>query len=148
MSSFRTAAGGGITREEVILNIVVDIGKRLPRLFDLENISMEYPVRYEESMNTVLVQEAGRYQKLLIEVTKSLGELQKALKGLVVLSSELEAMAENIFTQKVPKMWEAKAYPSLKPLDSWVRFATLHNVLLSLLGGGVLRATQFYSSLG
>ena len=117
---YRTSAGEGVTREQVIEATATDIESRLPRLFNLEGISMEYPVRYDESMNTVLVQEAGRYQKLLVEVKRSLAELQKAMKGLVVLSAELESMAESIFTQKVPVLWEAKAYPSLKPLTPWV----------------------------
>lgn len=49
----------------------------------------------------------------------SLGMLQRALKGLVVLSSDLEAMADNMFMQKTPDNWVAVAYPSLKPLTPW-----------------------------
>ena len=51
---------------------------------------------------------------------KSLSEVQKALKGLVVLSSELESMATNMFNQKIPTAWESKAYPCMKPLNAWV----------------------------
>jgi dynein heavy chain, axonemal len=41
------------------------------------------------------------------------------VQGLVVLSSELESMGNNIFDQAVPVIWEKKAYPSLKPLGAW-----------------------------
>jgi len=51
----------------------------------------------------------------------SLKELQRALKGLVVLSAELEAMGNACFDQRVPAGWTAKAYPSLKPLGSWFK---------------------------
>jgi dynein heavy chain, axonemal len=51
----------------------------------------------------------------------SLRELQKALKGLVVLSAELEKMGNDMFDQKVPAGWSAKAYPSLKPLGPWTK---------------------------
>ena len=36
------------------------------------------------------------------------------------MSGELEAMAESLYTNQVPKMWEKKAYPSLKPLAGWI----------------------------
>lgn len=51
----------------------------------------------------------------------SLKDLQRALKGLVVLSAELEAMGSAVFDQRVPAMWTASAYPSLKPLSPWFK---------------------------
>ena len=51
----------------------------------------------------------------------SLRELQRALKGLVVLSAELEAMGNACFDQKVPATWMSSAYPSLKPLNPWFK---------------------------
>lgn len=77
-----------------------------------------YPVLYEESLNTVLVQEVIRYNKLLDIIQSSLQELLKALKGLVVMSAKLEDMAFSMFNQKVPAIWSSKAYPSLKPLGN------------------------------
>jgi hypothetical protein len=70
--------------------------------FDIEGIRMQYPVRYDESMNTVLLQECIRYNKLIAEMQRSLPELQKALKGLVVMSAELEAMGDAIAVNQVP----------------------------------------------
>ena len=40
----------------------------------------QYPTTYEESMNTVLVQEAIRYNKLLNVIKKSLNHYKKQLK--------------------------------------------------------------------
>lgn len=50
-----------------------------------------------------------RYNKLLAVISRSLVDLVKALKGLVVMSSELELMANSLFINAVPDMWKAKA---------------------------------------
>ncbi|XP_050309012.1 histone H2A, sperm-like [Anthonomus grandis grandis] len=71
---------------------------------------------YEESLNIVLIQEAIRYNRLLVVIKVSLNDLLKALKGLVVMSEALENLSLSLFTNKVPEMWASKAYPSLKPL--------------------------------
>uniref|UniRef100_A0A8C3ERS2 Dynein axonemal heavy chain 1 n=1 Tax=Corvus moneduloides TaxID=1196302 RepID=A0A8C3ERS2_CORMO len=97
-----------------------DILAKLPDPMNLQEVIQKYPLLYEESMNTVLVQEVIRYNKLLEEVAQSLKDLLKALKGLVVMSSRLELMATSLYNTTVPEIWNAKAYPSLKPLASWV----------------------------
>lgn len=50
----------------------------------------------------------------------TLKETVRALKGLVVMSPDLEGVSSAVFDNRVPALWEAKAYPSLKPLSSWV----------------------------
>ena len=50
----------------------------------------------------------------------TLTETVRALKGLVVMSPDLEGVSSAVFDNRVPALWEAKAYPSLKPLSSWV----------------------------
>ena len=36
------------------------------------------------------------------------------------MSLELEALGNSLFDNLVPTLWAKKAYPSLKPLASWV----------------------------
>lgn len=50
----------------------------------------------------------------------SLGQLLKAIKGFVVMSDSLELIYTAFLNNTVPKEWENAAYPSLKPLASWV----------------------------
>jgi len=50
-----------------------------------------------------------RYNKLLSVISQSLSDQVKALKGLVVMSSELELMSNSLFINAVPEIWKAKA---------------------------------------
>lgn len=72
------------------------------------------------SMSTVLLQEMSRFNKLLIQMKITLQNLQKAIKGLVLMSPELDSMYTSLLNNKVPALWEKVAYPSLKPLASWI----------------------------
>jgi dynein heavy chain, axonemal len=117
----RVASGGAVSREDLIIEMARSTKESLPNPYDVEAVGMLYPTDYHESMNTVLVQEAQRYNRLLRVMHSSLREVQKALKGLVVLSADLEKMGNDMFDQKVPAGWTAKAYPSLKPLGPWTK---------------------------
>ncbi|XP_071611851.1 dynein axonemal heavy chain 1 [Heliangelus exortis] len=116
----KTLMVGGHSREELVEETSKDILAKLPGSMNLQEVIQKYPLLYEESMNTVLVQEVIRYNKLLEVIVRSLNDLLKALKGLVVMSSQLEMMASSLYNNSVPEIWNAKAYPSLKPLASWV----------------------------
>jgi dynein heavy chain len=71
-------------------------------------------------MNTVLVQECIRFNKLTDVIRSSLTNLQKALQGAVVMSREAEQLAASMFDGSVPEMWAAVSYPSLKPLGGYI----------------------------
>ncbi|XP_069062696.1 dynein axonemal heavy chain 1 [Pleurodeles waltl] len=116
----KTSSTGGRGREEMVEEISVNILTKTPKPIDVQDVMIKYPVMYEESMNTVLIQEVIRYNRLLKEITQTLNDLLKALKGLVVMSSQLELMSSSLYNNAVPELWKGKAYPSLKPLASWV----------------------------
>jgi len=116
----RSSAGAhGKSREDTIAEIAADILKRTPSPLDMDDVMSRYPTTYQESLNTVLVQEVIRYNKLLIVIKKSLQDILKALKGQVVMSAALDAMGNSLYDNQVPSMWEGKAYPSLKVLSAW-----------------------------
>nr|XP_033782541.1 dynein heavy chain 1, axonemal isoform X1 [Geotrypetes seraphini]XP_033782544.1 dynein heavy chain 1, axonemal isoform X1 [Geotrypetes seraphini]XP_033782545.1 dynein heavy chain 1, axonemal isoform X1 [Geotrypetes seraphini]XP_033782546.1 dynein heavy chain 1, axonemal isoform X1 [Geotrypetes seraphini]XP_033782547.1 dynein heavy chain 1, axonemal isoform X1 [Geotrypetes seraphini] len=116
----KSSSSGGKGREEIVEEVAGLILKELPEPINVKEVMSKYPVLYEESMNTVLVQEVIRYNRLLEVIAQTVQDLMKAIKGLVVMSSELELMSNSLYNNAVPELWKSKAYPSLKPLASWV----------------------------
>jgi dynein heavy chain len=53
----RVSGGGGVSRDDVLMDLATDILKRIPDGIDFEEVTKKFPVMYEESMNTVLQQE-------------------------------------------------------------------------------------------
>jgi dynein heavy chain len=113
--------GGGKSSEDTLIEVCSDILAQLPPPFDTAVVQRKYPTKYEESMNTVLVQEMGRFNRLVIKVTDSLINVQKAVKGLVVMSPELDTIAKSMLNGQQPPPWKKVSYPSLKPLGSYVK---------------------------
>ena len=62
-------------------------------------------------------EDASIVNKLLRKITASLSELQRAIKGTVVMSKELDSMFQALLLQRVPDMW-AKVSSSPNPRPS------------------------------
>eukprot|EP00112_Aurelia_sp_Birch-Aquarium-sp1_P012490 Seg2627.4 transcript_id=Seg2627.4/GoldUCD/mRNA.D3Y31 product="Dynein heavy chain 6 axonemal" protein_id=Seg2627.4/GoldUCD/D3Y31 len=91
-----SSGGTGKTSDEIVYELADSILGKLPDLLDMETASKEL-------------------------FKTSLRQLQKAIKGLVVMSLQLDNVYMSFLNNEVPKLWENAAYPSLKPLASWVK---------------------------
>ncbi|XP_067124238.1 dynein axonemal heavy chain 1-like [Centruroides vittatus] len=107
-------------KEKIVENSAKEILNSLPNLFYEKEVLAMYPFSYEESLNSVLIQEVIRYNQLLSVIHKSLTELTNALQGTILMNETIEDVANSIYHNCVPKSWSSKAYPSLKNLSSWV----------------------------
>jgi dynein heavy chain len=108
------------TLEEQLTESAQFVMAKIPLPFMIDEVLAKYPVEYQESMSTVLVQEVIRYNRLLHVIHSTLADVLKALKGLVVMSEALEAICNSMFVNQVPNAWAEKAYPSLKPFAAWI----------------------------
>ncbi|CAE7768679.1 DNAH7 [Symbiodinium sp. CCMP2456] len=115
----QASGSGGSSAEDIVGEAANDILRRLPGQFDLEEVQKRYPTMYEESMNTVLIQELTRFNGLTKVITATLKDIQKAIQGLLLMSPDLEQVFLSIFNGKTPAMWLANSYPSLKPLGGY-----------------------------
>lgn len=107
--------------EKNLLRSITEIAERLPINFDIEEAIKKYPVDYNESMNTVLVQEMERFNILLTEIRRTCSDLRKAILGIIPGSPELEDLSNSILFKKIPGKWMAKSYPSLKSIGGYVQ---------------------------
>lgn len=116
----REAGGdGGMSVEEKAKMTLDDIFDKLPELFDMEDIRGkidEVPTPYQ----MVAIQETERMNILLSEMKRSLIELDLGLKGDLTMSAPMELIMMALANDGVPGGWEKLAYPSLRPLGSWV----------------------------
>ena len=115
----RQSSSGGKSQESIILELLEDITKKTPEVFDREAVFKQFPTDYNESLNTVLIQEVIRYNVLLNLMKTSIVTLEKGLTGRIVMDEETEEMAQSLFINQVPVSW-GKVFLSLKPLSSWL----------------------------
>jgi len=92
-----------------------DVDDCFPGLFDRDAETGQM-----DSLATVLSQEIDRFNLLMSVIRSSLAQLRRAMRGLIVMSGELEDMFNSLLDGQVPRRWAESAYPSLKPLGSWV----------------------------
>jgi len=72
--------GGDSSKQDDQLRQIVDsVLHGFPDVFDVDHAVSKYPVKYEDSMNTVLTQEIKRFNVLIALITASLKEMDKAL---------------------------------------------------------------------
>lgn len=114
--------GVGVERDvdEMVYNLCDDISSKLEIKFDIIAVARKYPVLYINSMNTVLRQELIKFNHLVDTIKTTLADVQKAIKGLTLMSLELEEIFSSMSIGKVPLTWNKVSYPSLKPLGSYI----------------------------
>merc|ERR1711871_220890 len=105
--------------EDPLAKKSLELLEQTPAVFDVKAIKKIMESRSDpEPLKTVLYQELDRYNRLLRSVRGSLGNISKAILGLVAVTPDLEEVMESLTKLRVPKTW-SKTYPSLKPLGSW-----------------------------
>lgn len=129
-----SAAAGGKSNDEVVLELADSILNKIPDKLDMDGAAETLFSRDSNgrvnSLTTVLGQEVDRFNFLLHVIRTSLCTLQKAIAGLVVMSEEMERIYNSFLNNQVPEHWANAAYPSLKPLGSWVRDLALRTAFI------------------
>jgi dynein heavy chain len=97
--------------------LIADLSERMPERVDIN--ALKHKLRGDENpLNVVLVQELQRYNILLAVIEVHLVQLAQGIKGLVLISPDVEQILNSLNENKIPKAWSF-AYFSLKPLANW-----------------------------
>ncbi|XP_012153483.1 dynein heavy chain 2, axonemal kl-2 [Megachile rotundata] len=108
-----------VSKEELVTQLTADILSKIPGDIDYETAVKMIGAK-KTPLDVVLLQEIQRYNILLRKTRNSLKELQQAIKGLVLMSPDLEEIFTCVHEGRVPSVWLI-AYPSLKLLGPWTR---------------------------
>ncbi|XP_046391604.1 dynein axonemal heavy chain 6 [Ischnura elegans] len=113
----------GLSPDEIVFDMADEIRKRLVLSISKEKAHESIMLRDHRgrlpSLTTVVLQETDRFNKLLFTIHDSLVGLQKAIKGIVVMSEALEAIYKSFINNQVPTLWSSAGYPSVKGLAAW-----------------------------
>ena len=88
--------------------------------FKIKEVERKYPFTYNESMNSVLLQELARYNTLIETILGSLQVMLKTLEGKLVSNWETDEMLQSIKNNAIPEIWLKKSYPCKKSLLGYV----------------------------
>ncbi|OQR92667.1 dynein heavy chain, partial [Thraustotheca clavata] len=120
--------GGGISNDDKVLALVSSIQSNLPLILKLDEAGettfktrMVLGTVVMDSLATVLSQEIVKFNNLLTKMRASLTDIQRAIQGLIVMSSDLDNMYTSFLNGKVPGVWEVVSFASLKSLGPWVQ---------------------------
>ncbi|KAM7420607.1 hypothetical protein PAMA_015032 [Pampus argenteus] len=103
--------------EEKVKSVIEDILDKLPEEYNMAEMITKATER--SPYMSVCFQECERMNLLLLEIRKSLNELDLGLKGDLTISSSMETLQSALFNDSVPHSWARLAYPSTKSLAQW-----------------------------
>ena len=106
----------GVTIEDEVTRIL----NKVPALLQDQDLDTNFPLDYEESLNTVLRLEAARYNTLIKIVKQALADLQGALKGDIIMSLEIEETLASVTSRTVPRSWLKSGFLSQTSLESYI----------------------------
>ncbi|XP_069880965.1 dynein axonemal heavy chain 10 isoform X1 [Dipodomys merriami] len=112
-------SSSGISRDDYIAQVAKDIENKMPKVFDVDQVRKHLGLGISPT-SVVLLQELGRFNKLVVRMSKSLAELQRALAGEVGMSNELDDVARALFLGSIPNIWRKLAPDTLKTLGNWI----------------------------
>eukprot|EP00753_Platysulcus_tardus_P011840 PLAT3317.20.p2 GENE.PLAT3317.20~~PLAT3317.20.p2 ORF type:complete len:2180 (+),score=1477.97 PLAT3317.20:1402-7941(+) len=113
-------SGAGASTQHLAENVLNEILEHFSDThFDLEDI--EASIADDRGpFQSVFLQECEAMNLLLVEMVRSLTELNMGLAGELTISDAMDELINALYMNAVPAGWAALAWPSLRPLSSWL----------------------------
>lgn len=100
----QTTASVGESMETKVLRLAKDIFASTPDEINYEQTAKLIGIN-RSPLEVVLLQEVERYNFLLSRMKMHMRDLQRGIKGLVVMSTELEEIYQSVYEGRVPAVW-------------------------------------------
>lgn len=71
-------------------------------------------------MNSVLIQELAKFNKLINLIKSVFEQIIKAIEGSILMTNSIEETIIEIYDNKLPSIIRNVSYDSVKPLGSWM----------------------------
>lgn len=92
-SASQTEGSDGAGSEaDLAMKMTQDILAQIREPFKIKEVEKKFPFKYEESMNSVLLQELARFNSLIEVIKETLSTLQRTLEGKLVTNADTEEL--------------------------------------------------------
>lgn len=100
--------------------VLDELLEQMPELFALGELEERLLEGERTPYASAFLQECERMNLLLFEMGRSLLELDSGLKGDLSISEAMEGLMRALYDDRVPASWASRAWPSMRPLGSWL----------------------------
>ena len=109
----------GTSPQHIAENALNDIQDRFgEKGFDVAEINEM--LEEKGPFQNVFLQECDAVNRLLVEMSRSLKELNLGFAGELTMSDKMEDLQTALFLERVPARWSSLAWPSLRSLGAWL----------------------------
>ncbi|XP_025074096.1 dynein heavy chain 7, axonemal-like [Pogonomyrmex barbatus] len=114
-----------ITQDHQASLAIDEIKRKLPVLFNIDEIQDRHPPISRKPLNAILIHEAKLINRILAVIADSLNNLKSALIGEAILTESLEDLSREISNNEVPSVW--------RPIDVGIATERLTSYISLLL---------------
>jgi hypothetical protein len=112
------ASSDSISEDQFALNLVESLISQIPAQFNVHSYLKKFDLA--DTINTVVHHEILLFNYLLQVISDSLVQLQKGLKGLIVVDQKLELLNRRLLANRIPEVWLDHSYPSILFMRSYL----------------------------
>lgn len=121
------ASGGGagaMSSDDIVIELATKFEEQCPKSLEMDDAGpTTFVIQPNGLLNSIaicLTQEMIKFNRLTTKMRSTLKDIVKAIKGLIVMSSDLDDMYTAFMNNQLPGIWEKVSFASLKTLGSWV----------------------------
>jgi dynein heavy chain len=112
-----SSGGGDSKKDELVQDLINKFLEKLPQEFNM--IELRAKAKERTPFVVVCLQECERMNFLMFTIRTSLEDLDAGMKGQLNITENMEMLAQSLYINQVPALWEKYAYASKKDLLNW-----------------------------